>query len=184
MSVKSDEWIIEMSKSCGMIKPFDESLVSKGVISFGVSSYGYDVRLSDEYRIPRKIKGETVDPKDKNSIVFEDFKGKECIIPPNSFVLGRSYEYFRIPREIIAICFGKSTYARSGVMVNVTPLEPEWEGYITISISNTSPFPVKIHSFEGICQVLFVEAERMCSISYADRRGKYQTQHGIVPSKV
>lgn len=184
MSVKSDEWIIEMSKSCGMIDPFEETLVSRGVISFGVSSYGYDVRLSDEYRIPFKATGEFVDPKNNSSIVFEGYKGKECIIPPNSFILGRSLEYFRIPRKIIAVCFGKSTYARSGVVVNVTPLEPQWEGYITISISNTSPFPVKVYSFEGICQVIFMEAERMCSVSYADRKGKYQSQREIVASRI
>ncbi|MBO8132002.1 MAG: dCTP deaminase [Candidatus Marinimicrobia bacterium] len=184
MPIKSDQWIIEMSRVYKMIEPFEESLISKNVISYGVSSYGYDVRLADEYRIPKTNSNKIIDPKDKISLQFEEYKGNYCIIQPNSFILGKSLEYFRIPRKILALCFGKSTYARTGIIINVTPLEPEWEGYITISISNTSPNPVRIHSFEGIIQVIFMEADKICAISYADRRGKYQGQKSIITSKV
>ncbi len=171
-----------------MIEPFCEKQVNKGVISFGVSSYGYDIRVANEFKIfnPNNSsrKNLIIDPKNFNPKLFSDFKGKVCIIPPNSFVLARSVEYFRIPRNIITICFGKSTYARSGIIVNVTPFEPEWEGYVTIGISNTSPAPVKIYANEGIAQVLFLESDEVCDISYADKKGKYQAQNKITLSKI
>lgn len=170
----------------GMIEPFSETLKREGVISFGVSSYGYDMRLSDEFKvfIPDSSAHGFVDPKGSNGGgAFGDFKGDVCVIPPNSYALGKSLEYFRIPRDILCVCFGKSTYARSGIVVNVTPLEPEWEGHVTISISNTTPLPARIYANEGIAQVVFLKAERMCEVSYADRSGKYQAQKSITLSK-
>jgi len=168
----------------GMIEPFNKDQVREGVISYGVGSYGYDMRIADEFKIFTNINNAIVDPKsfDINSLV--DFKGDVCIVPPNSFVLGRSVEYFRIPRDVLVICLGKSTYARCGIVVNVTPLEPEWEGYVTIEISNTTPLPAKIYANEGIAQLLFMQGSEVCEISYADKAGKYQAQKGITPAKM
>jgi dCTP deaminase len=181
--LKNDRWIKEKALK-GMIEPFSEKQVREGVISFGLSSYGYDMRVADEFKIFTNVNNAIVDPKSLDSKSFIDFKGEVCIIPPNSFALGRSVEYFRIPRETIAICLGKSTYARCGIIVNVTPLEPEWEGYVTIEISNTAPLPVKIYANEGIAQLLFLEASEICETSYADRTGKYQAQKGITLAKM
>ncbi|MGC2063049.1 MAG: dCTP deaminase [Thermodesulfovibrionales bacterium] len=181
--VKNDVWIRTMA-SKGMIEPFNQEQVRKGVISSGVSSYGYDMRISDEFRVLRPAAGMVIDPKHFDAVCMEDFRGEVCEIPANSYVICRSLEYFRIPRETLAICFGKSTYARSGVIVNVTPLEPEWEGYITISVSNTAPVPVRLYANEGIGQVVFLGAADLCQTSYADKKGKYQAQKGIVLSKV
>lgn len=167
----------------GMIEPFSETLKKSGVISYGVSSYGYDMRVADEYRIFTPSEHAILDPKNSDERMFTDFKGDICVIPPNSFVLGRSVEYFRIPRDILTICFGKSTYARNGIVVNVTPFEPQWEGFVTISISNTTSRPARIYSNEGIAQVLFLEASELCEVSYADRAGKYQAQTTITHSK-
>lgn len=175
---KCDSWIKKMALS-GMISPFDTSRPQSGLISFGIGSYGYDMRVADEFKIFRPKTDGLIDPKAMDGNSFEDFKGNVCIIPPNSFVLGRSVEYFRIPRDVLAICFGKSTYARCGIIVNVTPLEPEWEGYVTIAISNTAPIPAKIYAGEGIAQVIFLGAEEPCQISYKDKAGKYQSQSGI-----
>jgi dCTP deaminase len=183
MSIKSDKWIKQMAKK-GMIKPFVEKQVSKGVISYGVSSYGYDMRIADEFKIFTNVHSAIVDPKNFTTDSFVNFKGKECIIPPNSFALGRSVEYFNIPRNVLCIVLGKSTYARAGIIVNVTPLEAAWSGFVTIEISNTTPLPVKIYANEGIAQVLFLESDEECEVSYADRKGKYQNQKGIVLPKV
>ncbi|MGD8352242.1 MAG: dCTP deaminase [Nitrospirota bacterium] len=182
MMLKNDRWIIEMA-SGGMIEPFDESLRTEGVISSGVGSYGYDMRLADEFKVYRGGPGDVLDPKASDPEHFEDFKGDICVVPPNSFVLARSLEYFRIPREVLVICFGKSTYARSGVIVNVTPLEPEWEGHVTISIANAGPSAVRLYAREGIAQLLFLGAAEPCRTSYGDRTGKYQAQKGITHSR-
>jgi dCTP deaminase len=179
MGALPDCWIKEMAKHRQMIVPFANSRRRKGRISSGTSSYGYDFRLSNEYRLPQFEDLKCMDPKKMDQIRFRDHKGASCIIPPNGFVLGRSLEYFRIPRDVLVICQGKSTYARSGILVNVTPLEPEWEGYITIAIMNGSPVPAKIYSGEGIGQAIFIRAETPCEISYQDRKGKYQAQKGI-----
>jgi len=176
--VKNDRWIREMAAK-GMITPFNEGQVRGGVISYGVSSYGFDMRISDEFKIFTNINTTIVDPKSFDPRSFVDFKGDVCIIPPNSFVLGSSVEYFRIPREVVVICLGKSTYARCGMVVNVTPLEPEWEGHVTIEISNTTPLPAKIYANEGIAQLLFLTGSEVCETSYADKSGKYQAQKGI-----
>ncbi len=168
----------------GMIEPFNKEQVREGVISYGISSYGYDMRIADEFKIFTNINNTIVDPKGFDIKSFIDFKGDVCIVPPNSFVLGRSVEYFRIPREVLVICLGKSTYARCGIVVNVTPLEPEWEGYVTIEISNTSPLPAKIYANEGIAQLLFIEGSEVCERSYADKAGKYQAQKGITLAKM
>ena len=169
----------------GMIEPFfNKGQVREGVISYGVSSYGYDMRIADEFKIFTNINNTIVDPKSFDVKSLIDFKGDVCIIPPNSFVLGRSVEYFRIPRDVLVICLGKSTYARCGIFVNVTPLEPEWEGYVTIEISNTTPLPAKIYANEGIAQLLFMQGSELCEISYADKAGKYQAQKGITPAKM
>ncbi|MGB9695202.1 MAG: dCTP deaminase [Caldisericaceae bacterium] len=178
MSIKSDKWIKQQA-SKGMIEPFESSQIGSGKISFGVSSYGYDMRIADEFKVFTNINTTIVDPKNFSTASFVDFKGGECIIPPNSFALGKSVEYFKIPRDILCIVLGKSTYARAGIIVNVTPLEPMWEGYVTIEISNTTPLPVKIYANEGIAQVLFLESDEPCEISYADKKGKYQNQTGI-----
>ena len=183
MGVMSDKWIIKMAKK-GMIEPFESSQVGKGVISFGVSSYGYDMRIADEFKIFNPSTVEYADPKDFNDSHFTPHKGEVCIIPPNSYVLARSVEYFRIPRDILTITFGKSTYARSGVIVNVTPFEPEWEGFVTISIANLTTKPAKIYSNEGIAQVVFLKAEQVCKTSYADKKGKYQAQTKITTAKI
>ena len=190
--LKHDGWIRETSLNKGLIDPFVEDQVSKGVISFGLSSYGYDIRVADEFKIFSSVntkliaEGETivVDPKNFDNGSFVDHKGEFCIIPPNSFALAKSVEYFRIPRNILALCIGKSTYARCGIIVNLTPLEPEWEGQLVIEISNTTTLPAKIYANEGIAQMLFLESSEMCETSYADRKGKYQNQRGIVTSKV
>jgi dCTP deaminase len=178
--IKSDRWIRQMALEKGMIKPFEERQVRQGVISFGLSSYGYDIRIADEFKIFTNINSTIVDPKTFDPRSFVDYQGPICIIPPNSFALGRSVEYFRIPRNVITITVGKSTYARCGIITNVTPFEPEWEGYVTLEISNTTPLPARIYANEGIAQVLFFESDEPCLTSYADRQGKYQGQQGIV----
>lgn len=181
--VMNDRWIKEMAQK-GMIEPFSAEQVRKGVISYGISSYGYDMRIADEFKIFTNINATVVDPKNFDPKSLVDFKGDVCIIPPNSFVLGYSVEYFRIPRDVIVICLGKSTYARCGLVVNVTPLEPEWEGHVTIEISNTTPLPAKIYANEGIAQLIFLKGIEPCEISYADKTGKYQSQKGITLPKV
>jgi len=181
--LKNDRWIKEMAKK-GMIEPFNKDQVREGVISYGVSSYGYDMRIADEFKIFTKKNNTIVDPKNFDIKGLVDFKGNVCIVPPNSFVLGRSVEYFRIPRDVLVICLGKSTYARCGIVVNVTPLEPEWEGYVTIEISNTTPLPAKIYANEGIAQLIFMQGSEVCEISYADKAGKYQAQKGITPARL
>jgi dCTP deaminase len=181
--LKNDRWIKEMAEK-GMIRPFNKDQMRKGVISYGVSSYGYDMRISDEFKIFTNRNHAVVDPKSFAVDSFTNFRGDVCIIPENSFVLGRSVEYFRIPREVLVICIGKSTYARCGIVVNVTPLEPEWEGHVTIEISNTTPMPAKIYANEGIAQLLFIEGSEVCLRSYADKAGKYQAQKGITPAKI
>ncbi len=183
MSIKNDRWIIDMAKK-GMIEPFAERQVREGVISYGVSSYGYDMRIADEFKIFTNVNNTIVDPKNFTEKNYVDFKGDVCIIPPNSFVLAKSVEYFRIPRNILTVCVGKSTYARCGLIVNVTPFEPEWEGYVTIEISNSTPIPAKVYAWEGIAQVLFFEADEECMVSYADKKGKYQKQMGLTPPKL
>ncbi len=183
MSIKNDRWIIDMAKK-GMIEPFAERQVREGVISYGVSSYGYDMRIADEFKIFTNVNNTIVDPKNFTEKNYVDFKGDVCIIPPNSFVLAKSVEYFRIPRNILTVCVGKSTYARCGLIVNVTPFEPEWEGFVTIEISNSTPIPAKVYAWEGIAQVLFFEADEECMVSYADKKGKYQKQMGLTPPKL
>ncbi|KAA3637325.1 MAG: dCTP deaminase [Calditrichaeota bacterium] len=182
MPVKSDKWIAEMSLSREMIKPFSEDQIRNG-ISFGTSSYGYDISLSDEFKVFNKNAAGELDPKKDNSSLFDDIKSDSVLIPANSFLLARTKEYFKIPRNIITICFGKSTYARCGVIVNVTPFEPEWEGFATISLANTSPVPVRVYANEGIGQLLFLEADEECKTSYKDKKGKYQAQKEITLSK-
>lgn len=182
MSLKEDAWIKKMAEEHGMIEPFEEGQVREGV-SYGLSSYGYDVRISNEFKVFTNVYNSIVDPKNFTEDSFVDIIADECIIPPNSFALARTIEYFRIPRNILTICLGKSTYARCGIIVNVTPFEPEWEGHVTIEISNTTPLPAKVYANEGIAQVLFFEAAHECMVSYKDRKGKYQGQRGItVPS--
>ncbi len=181
--VKNDRWIREMARN-GMIAPFSDSQARQGVISYGVSSYGYDMRIGDEFKIFTNVNSTCVDPKKFDPGGFADFKGDVCIIPPNSFVLATSLEYFKIPRDVLVICLGKSTYARCGLVVNVTPLEPEWEGHVTIEISNTSTLPVKIYANEGIAQIIFLQAAEMCEVSYKDKAGKYQAQKGITLPKL
>jgi len=184
MGVKSDKWIRCMAKEFGMITPFEEKQVRKGIISYGVSSYGYDIRVSDEFMVFTNINSTIVDPKNFDERNVVKVKG-DCIIPPNSFALCRSIEYFKMPRDVLAICVGKSTYARCGIIVNVTPIEPEWEGHITIEISNTTPLPAKIYANEGIAQLIFLGADdEMCEISYKDKKGKYHGQQGITLPKV
>jgi dCTP deaminase len=178
--IKSDRWIRQQAVEKGMIKPFEERQVRAGVISYGLSSYGYDLRIADEFKIFTNINNTLVDPKAFDPRSFVDYQGSVCIVPPNSFALGRSVEYFKIPRNVLTICVGKSTYARCGIITNVTPFEPEWEGFVTLEISNTTPLPAKIYANEGIAQVLFFESDEACQTSYADRQGKYQGQQGIV----
>jgi dCTP deaminase len=179
MPVMSDRWIRRMAEEHGMIEPFVEQQKRAGVISFGLSSYGYDARVADEFKIFTNVDNALVDPKDFSSAGFVDRQGQTCIIPPNSFALARTVEYFRIPRDVLVVCLGKSTYARCGIIVNVTPLEPEWEGQVTIEISNTTPLPAKIYAFEGICQFLFLHGDQPCETSYAERAGKYMRQRGV-----
>jgi dCTP deaminase len=182
--IRSDRWIKRMALDKGMIEPFEERQVRQGVISYGLSSYGYDIRIADTFKIFTNVYNTVVDPKAFDPRSFVDVKSDVCIIPPNSFALGRSVEYFRIPRNVMTICVGKSTYARCGIITNVTPFEPEWEGFVTLEISNTTPLPAKIYANEGIAQVLFFEADEVCAVSYADRQGKYQAQRDIVLPKV
>jgi dCTP deaminase len=184
MGLKPDHWIKKMALEHGMIEPFVDTQVRQGVISYGVSSYGYDVRVANEFKIFTNVYSAIVDPKNFSSQSMIDFNGDVCIIPPNSFALARTIEYFRIPRNVLTICLGKSTYARCGIIVNVTPFEPEWEGYVTLEISNTTPLPAKIYANEGLAQVIFFEADEECGISYADKKGKYQKQQSIVLPKV
>jgi len=179
MSIKPDRWIRRMCLEHGMIEPFEEKQVREGVVSYGISSYGYDVRIADEFKIFTNVNSTIVDPKRVDPGSMVDFKGPVAIIPPNSFALGRTVEYFRIPRNVLTICVGKSTYARCGIITNVTPFEPEWEGQVTLEISNTTPLPAKIYANEGIAQVLFFESDEACETSYRDKAGKYQAQRGI-----
>ena len=180
MAIKNDRWIRRMAIEHGMITPFvDYDGKRKGTISFGLSSYGYDLRVADEYKVFTNVRSSIVDPKEFSPDSFVDFKGDVCIVPPNSFALARTVEYFRIPRNVLTICLGKSTYARCGIIVNVTPFEPEWEGTATLEISNTTPLPAKIYANEGIAQVVFFEADEVCQTSYADKKGKYQAQRDI-----
>jgi dCTP deaminase len=179
MSVMPDSWIREMAQNHGMIEPFTETLKRDGVISFGLSSYGYDARVSREFKIFTNVDSAVVDPKDFSSQSFVDRETEVCVIPPNSFALARTVEYFRIPRDVLVICLGKSTYARCGIIVNVTPLEPEWEGHVTLEFSNTTPLPAKIYANEGACQFIFLKGDKPCDVSYRDRAGKYQSQTGV-----
>jgi dCTP deaminase len=183
MSIKSDKWIRRMAREHGMIEPFEAGQVREGpngrLVSYGTSSYGYDIRCSDEFKIFTNINSAIVDPKNFDANSFVDVKADVCIIPPNSFALARTVEYFRIPRNVLTICLGKSTYARCGIIVNVTPFEPEWEGHVTLEFSNTTPLPAKIYANEGVAQVLFFESDEVCETSYRDRGGKYQGQKGV-----
>jgi dCTP deaminase len=179
MGLKPDRWITRMAREHHMIDPFVEDQVRNGVISYGVSSYGYDIRVADEFKIFTNVYSAVVDPKNFDPKSMVDFKGEVCVIPPNSFALARTVEYFRIPRTVLTVCLGKSTYARCGIIVNVTPFEPEWEGFVTLEISNTTPLPARIYANEGIAQVLFFEADEPCLRSYADKKGKYQAQKTI-----
>lgn len=187
MSLKSDRWIKKMAVNSQMITPFVTEQVKlvnqQRSISYGLSSYGYDIRLAEEFKIFTNIHAAIVDPKNFDHNSFVDIKSEVCIIPPNSFVLGRTIEYFKIPRNILVICLGKSTYARCGIIVNVTPLEPEWEGHVTLEFSNTTNLPAKIYANEGVAQLLFLEADEECEISYKDRAGKYQGQTGVTLPK-
>jgi len=184
MSIKPDHWIRKMAKEHKMIDPFVEGQISKGVISYGLSSYGYDIRVSNEFKVFTNAFNSMVDPKNFDEKSFVEIEDECCIVPPNSFALARTVEYFRIPRSTITVCVGKSTYARCGIIVNVTPFEPEWEGYVTLEISNTTPLPAKIYANEGIAQVLFFESDQECETSYADKKGKYQKQRGITIPKI
>ena len=180
MGLKNDKWIRQMAEG-GMISPFEPAQRREGVISYGVSSYGYDLRVAKEFKIFRPVEGAFMDPKhfDLYAGASYNYTGSVCIVPPNSFALARSVEYFKIPRGVLTVCLGKSTYARCGIIVNVTPFEPEWEGHVTLEISNTTPLPAKIYANEGLAQVLFFEADEECETSYADKKGKYQHQIGI-----
>jgi dCTP deaminase len=179
LAVKSDKWIRKMALEHQMIEPFSEKQIREGVISYGLSSYGYDVRIADEFKIFTNINHMVVDPKDFDPRSFVDFRGEQCIIPPNSFALARTMERFKVPRDVIVVCLGKSTYARCGIIVNVTPLEPEWEGIVTLEVSNTTPLPARIYAGEGIAQMLFFQSDEPCETSYADKKGKYQSQDGL-----
>ena len=186
--MKSDKWIRMMASESGMIEPYEPGQVKevegKRIVSYGTSSYGYDIRCADEFKLFTNINSTIVDPKEFDEKNFVDIKGDSVIIPPNSFALARTVEYFRIPRNVLTICLGKSTYVRCGILVNVTPFEPEWEGYVTLEFSNTTPLPAKIYANEGLAQVLFFEADEECEVSYADKKGKYQGQKSIVLPKL
>ncbi len=184
MPIMNDAWIRRMALDHGMIEPYEDRQVRDGVISYGVSSYGYDMRVAREFKIFTNVLSSIVDPKDFDPKSFVEFEGDYCIVPPNSFALARSVEYFRIPRDILTICVGKSTYARCGIITNVTPFEPEWEGFVTLEISNTTPLPAKIYANEGIAQVLFLQGNAPPDVSYRDKRGKYQAQVGITLPKL
>jgi dCTP deaminase len=183
MGIKADKWIRRMAEQQQMIEPFEPGQVrevnGEKIVSYGTSSYGYDVRCADEFKIFTNINSSVVDPKDFNSESFVNVKSDVCIIPPNSFALARTVEYFKIPRDVLTICLGKSTYARCGIIVNVTPLEPEWEGHVTLEFSNTTPLPAKIYANEGVAQMLFIGGDEVCEVSYGDRGGKYQGQTGV-----
>jgi len=184
MGLKSDKWIREQSINNDMINPFCESLKGEDVVSYGLSSYGYDIRVSNEFKIFTNVNSTVIDPKDFDHASVIDFKGDICIVPPNSFALARTIEYFKMPSDTLAVCLGKSTYARCGIIVNVTPFEPGFEGHITIEISNTTPLPAKIYANEGIAQVLFLQGDEQCEITYSDRKGKYQNQEGITLPRI
>jgi len=184
MGLKPDHWIRKMAIEHRMIEPFEPGQVRNGQISYGVSSYGYDIRVADEYMIFTNVYSAVVDPKHFDPRSMVEYKGDVCVIPPNSFALARTVEYFRIPKNVLTVCLGKSTYARCGIIVNVTPFEPEWEGFVTLEISNTTPLPAKIYSNEGIAQVLFFEGDEPCETTYADKKGKYQKQQSIVLPKL
>jgi dCTP deaminase len=184
MAIKSDKWIRRMATEYDMINPFAEKQVRKGVISYGVSSYGYDLRVADEFKIFTNVNSTVVDPKQFDERSFVTVNAESILIPPNSFALARSVEYFKIPRDVLTICVGKSTYARCGIIVNVTPFEPEWEGFVTLEISNTTPLPAKVYANEGLCQILFFQSDEQCETSYKDKSGKYQAQKGIVLPKL
>ena len=183
MSIKSDRWIKEMARG-GMIEPFVERQVREGVVSFGLSSYGYDIRVADEFKVFTNINNTVIDPKAFDPRSFVDVQADVCIVSPNSFALARTIEYFRIPRDVLTLCLGKSTYARCGIIVNVTPFEPEWEGTATLEISNTTPLPAKIYANEGIAQVLFFQSDERCETSYADKKGKYQAQREVTLPRI
>ncbi len=184
MAIKSDRWIRKMALEHDMINPFSEKQVRQHVVSYGLSSYGYDLRVADEFKIFTNVNSTIVDPKKFDERSFVTITADCAIVPPNSFALARSVEYFKIPRNVLTLCVGKSTYARCGIIVNVTPFEPEWEGFVTLEISNTTPLPAKIYANEGLCQILFFESDEVCEVSYKDRAGKYQSQTGIVLPKV
>jgi len=184
MGLKPDHWIRKMAQEHDMIEPFIEGLVGEGVISYGLSSYGYDLRVADEFKIFTNVHSAIVDPKNFDQKSFVDFKGDVCIIPPNSFALARSVEHFRIPHNVLCVCLGKSSYARCGLVVNVTPFEPSWSGYVTLEISNTTPLPAKVYANEGLAQVLFFEGDDNCEVTYADRKGKYQEQTGVTLPRI
>jgi dCTP deaminase len=184
MSIKSDRWIKKMALEHRMIEPFVDTQTGAGVVSYGVSSYGYDIRVADEFKVFTNVYNTVVDPKHFDPKSFVDIKADVCVIPPNSFALARTIEYFRIPRDILTVCVGKSTYARCGIIVNVTPFEPEWEGHVTIEISNTTPLPARIYANEGIAQVLFFQGDEPCEVSYRDKKGKYQAQRGVTLPKI
>jgi dCTP deaminase len=183
-SIKADRWIKKMAIEHGMIEPFEDRQVREGVVSYGLSSYGYDIRVADEFKVFTNINSTVVDPKNFDARSFVDVKADVCIIPPNSFALAKTVEYFRIPRDVLTVCVGKSTYARCGLIVNVTPFEPEWEGFVTLEISNTTPLPAKVYANEGIAQVLFFQGDEPCEVSYADKKGKYQKQQGLTLPKL
>jgi len=182
--LKSDSWIREMCLGSAMISPFVEKLIARNKISYGLSSYGYDIRVADEYKVFTDVHNCVLDPKNFSSRSFVDIKAPFCIVPARSFALSRSVEYFKMPRNVIGLCIGKSTYARCGIVVNITPLEPEWEGHLTLEISNTTPIPARIYSNEGIAQLIFLESDRICEISYKDRKGKYQSQRGVTLPRI
>ena len=184
MSIKNDRWIRRMAEEHGMIEPFVERQQRDGCISYGLSSYGYDARVADEFKVFTNVHSAVVDPKNFTENSFVDMKTDVCVIPPNSFALARTVEYFRIPRDVLVICLGKSTYARCGIIVNVTPLEPEWEGHVTLEFSNTTPLPAKIYANEGACQFLFLKGDQPCEVSYGDRAGKYMGQRGVTLPKL
>ncbi|MDB9761288.1 dCTP deaminase [Alphaproteobacteria bacterium] len=184
MSIMPDSWIKKMALEKDMIEPFVAEQNKKGVISYGVSSYGYDARVADEFKVFTNVNNALVDPKNFSEESFVERKSDSCIIPPNSFVLARTVEYFKIPRDVLVICLGKSTYARCGIIVNVTPLEPEWEGHVTLEFSNTTPLPAKVYANEGACQFLFLKGEIACDVSYLERSGKYMKQRGVTLPKL
>jgi dCTP deaminase len=182
--IKSDRWIRQMALEHRMIEPFEDRQIREGVVSYGLSSYGYDIRVADEFKVFTNINSTVIDPKNFDPRSFVDVKADICIVPPNSFALARTIEYFRIPRDVLTVCLGKSTYARCGIIVNVTPFEPEWEGTVTLEISNTTPLPAKIYANEGLAQVLFFQGDEPCEVSYADKKGKYLKQRGVTLPKI